>query len=595
MKPLWLYHETDVDTGQMSQAMGINTATAKVLAHRGIRTKNSVIKFLRPLKSYMHDPYLLKDGVKGAEVTLDAIKNDRKITVYGDYDVDGVSSVVILVNTIEALGGRAGYYIPGRAEEGYGLNVEAIHHLARNGTELIITCDNGISSIEEIRLAKSLGIQVVVIDHHEPGISEAGQILPEADAIINPKQVGCEYPFKLLCAAAISYKFAELLYKIDDKAAAWEEVENEHLIFAALATVCDIVSLTDENRIITINGLAALNRGTANTGLNALLSERDLLHKTIGVFDVGFIIGPCINASGRLDVADLAAELFLLGKGDGTRARDLAKNLSALNEERKKLTTDAAERMGEVVGELEATGCKVYVMYDEDIPESIAGIVAGRIKDKTHHPVIVLTATREAGLAKGSARSVRGYNLFEELSKNAVLFTRFGGHEMAAGLTMPVENIPALRQNLNDRCSLTDYDLTPKVYLDGDLNAKEITMALAREIGFLQPFGSGNHEPVFAMRYITCDSVDRIGKDKRTLRFSFSQDEFVLRGIAFGKMDSFTEELVRVHGDAAAMDWLDGGAALKPFKVDIAFNIDINEYNGYSSIQLKIVDLTIVA
>ncbi|MCL2702714.1 MAG: single-stranded-DNA-specific exonuclease RecJ [Defluviitaleaceae bacterium] len=569
MNAEWVYLETDADLELMSKTLGVRPITAKVLANRGIRSKNSAIKFLNPARKFMYDAALLMDMGKAVSITYGAIITGKKITVYGDYDVDGVSGTVILVKAIRSLGGVVSYYIPGREDEGYGMNAAAVEVLAKSGTELIIACDNGISAVQEIRLARELNMDVVVIDHHEPG-----EELPEANAIIDHKRADCAYPFKHLCAAALCYKFAEELFK--HAGADFHEMDSELLAFAGLATVCDIVSMTDENRVIAVNGLAAISRGISNPGLNALLLVRSLLGKQIGVYETGYIIGPCINAAGRLEKADLAVELFLLGDSvsDKERAYELAGVLSGLNDERKRLTSNYAQKMIEAV---RLENQNVYVLFDADMPESIAGIVAGRVKDTSNHPAIVLTKASVPGYVKGSARSVSGYNIFEELYAHRKFFKRFGGHEMAAGLTMREEYIDELRKRLNGACTLTDADFVKKLYIDADLCPEDVTMELALELARLAPFGPDTPEPVFTMRNIICESIDRIGSDKKTLRFTFGTSR-KLKGIAFGKYDEF----------ASALD------ACFPLKMDIAFNIDVNEYNGYSNVQMKVLGIVLI-
>ncbi|MCL2616586.1 MAG: single-stranded-DNA-specific exonuclease RecJ, partial [Defluviitaleaceae bacterium] len=431
--PRWVLKREDANIELMASTLKISKVMAQVLVNRGVRTKNTALRFLNPRFEDMHDANLMKDMRAGLEIVAESIARGEKIVIYGDYDADGVMSTVILFKALSRAGADVLYYIPERVEEGYGLNMSAVNGISGSGVGLIITCDNGISATEEIAAAKALGMKVVVIDHHEPGFVEdengtRHSVNPAADAVIDPKQADCEYPFQSLCAGGLAYKFAKALAAHMGMDFVDEE---ELLILAMIATICDIVELHGENRVIARAGLQALNRNKAcNIGLGALIDEKRYMQREIDATAIGFIIGPCINASGRLEHARFAVDLFTTGDAD--EAEEIAGWMVELNNSRREMTLAAFEA---VDAQLVASGMpddNVLVVYCEgfNVHESVAGIVAGRIKDKYYKPTIVIT-DGESSL-KGSARSVEGYNIFEELYKCRELFVRFGGHAMAA-------------------------------------------------------------------------------------------------------------------------------------------------------------------
>ena len=376
--------------------------------------------------------------------------------LFRSYDVDGVTSTAIWYKVLKYCGGDVIYYIPHRQKEGYGLNLEAIEELHNNGIELLLTCDNGISAIEEVKKAKQFDMTVVVIDHHEPAFDENGNdILPEADAIVDPKQKSCLYPFKMLCAGGICYKLALLFLKRQNIQN--DVLEQECLHMATLATVCDIVDLMEENRIIVKKGLNTMAQ-TTNVGLKALLAQTNLCGKQLTEYHIGFIIGPCVNAAGRLETAKTAVALFC--ETDEKKAQEYATNLAEQNNSRKDMTKKATEQIIKEIEQKNNLNEKVFVLYQQNVHESIAGIVAGRIKEKFYRPTIIIT--KSENMAKGSGRSIEGYNMFEELYACKELFSKFGGHTMAAGLSLPYENINILREKLNNACKLTQQQLDRK-------------------------------------------------------------------------------------------------------------------------------------
>ena len=585
----WLLRRTKIDTAQMAQDLNITEATACVLAHRGIRGKQEARDFLSGATGTLRDSAEMKDMQRAVALIKQGIAQGKAITIYGDYDVDGVTSTTILYKAVTHCGGRATYYLPHRQKEGYGLNKKAVETLAQQGTELLFTCDNGIAALGEIKLAQELGMQVIVLDHHEPAFLEKDgvreDILPSADAIVDPKQRGCTYPFDMLCAGGLAYKFAQLL--LQEMGREDGALEKELLVFAGIATVCDIVDLLDENRILVQGALQEMARGeTRSLGLGILLEEAGLAGKTINEYHLGFIIGPCINAAGRLESGMQVVDLFCTD--NPLEAREIAKSLVALNQERKELTAEAVER---VRGGLEASDApkdKVLVLYDKDIHESIAGIVAGRVKDAYYRPTIVLTGAEEG--AKGSGRSIEGYHIFEEMLGCRELFTRFGGHAMAAGLSLPEANIPALREMLNQRCVLTEEQLTPVLRIDKMLSFSEINFHLLQEIEGLAPFGKANHKPLFASVGITVAQMRLVGQEKKILSLTLSEEESGSRlaAISFDGYEALMGQLKRLYPPEECDKIINSNALSQ--KMDFVYEIDRNTYQGRSKIQLMIKD-----
>jgi len=564
----WIFAETNVDLQLMSEVLGISQTMARVMANRGIRSRNAAIGFLNATRANMRPFTDMTDADKAIACISAAIDAGDKITIYGDYDADGITSTVILYKVLTRLGANVSYYIPHRVTEGYGLNTSAIDQIAAGGTRLIVTLDSGITAMDEIAYGNALGIDTVVIDHHEPG-----EELPAAAAIVDPKRADCTFPFDGMCAAGLTYKLAHALCQ--HYAVPFLE-QDEAMVLATVATVCDIVPLMDENRILVSSGLEILNANKlVNPGLGSLITMRGLLSKTINTFSTGYMIGPCINASGRLDTAAKAVELLLADANDKDRMQ-LTYDLMQLNEERRQITSDCVERLLESIA---GNTDKVLVVVDKDTHESIAGIVAGRIKDATGRPTIVLT-TGEAGM-KGSGRSNPSYNMFDALYANRHLFIRFGGHSMAAGLTLLEENIDTLRQNLNAECILTDEDFFPQINIDCEIALENVTLPLAQELSKLGPFGSGNREPVFVTRNVFVDSVREIA-EKNTIMFTFRCERGrKIKGIAFGMNDVYTN----------AVAGTDAERLTSGFYLDLAYAIDVNEYNGTISEQIRIKDI----
>lgn len=585
MESRWMLRTNSLDAKKLAKEAGISELVVTLLLNREIKTIEAMQKFIRSSIEDMYPPFLMKDMEKAIHMVQEAIVENKKILIYGDYDVDGVTSTTILFKALKRCGAGVSYHVPHRENEGYGLNSDRIREIKEEGFDLILTCDNGISALEQVALAKELGMTVIITDHHEvPFVEEDGirkPVVPEADVIVNPKQEDCTYPFKLLCGAGIALKFAEALYKEmgipHEEALAFIEI-------AAIGTICDVVDLLDENRIIAKNGLQMLNQ-TKNLGLQALIEETGLTDKKIGVYHIGFIIGPCINATGRLDTARLSVELLLSENVE--EAKSLAKKLHQLNVERQELTIHSVEQITLMIDSSDLKNDKVFVIYNEEIHESIAGIVAGRIKERYYTPTLILTKGKD--MPKGSGRSIEGYNMFEELIKCKELLDHFGGHPMAAGLSIEEKNISLLRKKLNENCTLTEEERIPKIRIDKRIPLQGLSFKMIDELESLEPFGKGNSTPVFAEKNIPVKHLSIIGKDGNTLKLScgFPNSPYAVEAIAFGGVTQLQELLQEQYGD----EWesiLHNPAGLK---LDLIFYPQINEFRGDRKLQLRISDM----
>lgn len=587
----WQLKRTKIDIGAIADDMGIQKATAAVLANRKLFTKKAAHTFLYPQKTDLYPTEKMLHIEQGLELLTIAIKKGKKIAIYGDYDVDGVMSTTILYKAITKCGGIVQYYVPHRQQEGYGLNCKAVEALASDGVDVLFTCDNGIAALQEVALAKELGMQVIILDHHEPLCKEGKDgewvdILPAGDVVIDPKQRKCTYPFEALCAGGISYKFGiALLHAFGH----YDEVlEQELLSFATIATVCDIVDLLEENRTLVKMGLAAIQH-TTNTGLRVLIEETNLQDKKITEYHLGFVIGPCINATGRLESSKMAVDLFCEPNED--KAREMASHLVQLNEERKILTTQAVERITEQIEQSNILQQKVLVLYDGQTHESIAGIVAGRIKDRYYRPTILITDAEDG--AKGSARSIEGYHMFEALLACQELFTRFGGHAMAAGLSLPHENIPILRQKLNENCLMTENDMIPALRIEKIMTFDEIHMVLAEELRTLSPFGKENPSPLFASQKVWVERLRCVGKNKDILQMILREEQSNMRlsAISFDGLEQLQNLLKELYPVADCDTIIKSGSLTMMF--DVVYSIDINAYNGRKNVQLVIKDFRV--
>jgi len=590
----WNLLKTDADLSLMSQVLGIKEATAAVMANRGIRSKKAAIAYLHPDwasqgTDVLDHQYGMKDAQKAFDRIDLSIKQNERIIIYGDYDADGVMSTAILYKAFKACGADIHFYIPHREEEGYGLNQKAIKSIKEADYDLIITCDNGITALEEIAEAQTLGMDVIVIDHHEPGFVDGDcpekrqDVIPQALAVIDPKQTACPYPFKEMCAAGLSFKLVEAFYRYIGRD--FSSIHDELMVLASIATICDIVDLTGENRALVKDGLKILNADKhINGGLSQLITLKGYMEKPIDTFTLGFVLGPCINATGRLESAEMSVRLLL--SNDPSEQIALAKILSNLNEERKDLTRRCVERALEKLEKAEDT---VLVLVDIETHESIAGIVAGRVKDALHRPAIVLTRSAETGVLKGSGRSVEGYDMFEALYANRELFRRFGGHTMAAGLSLEEDNVPELRRRLNEKCTLNPSDLHRTVHIDMELSGKEITLDLANELLWLAPFGKGNPEPLFVTYKLPVTAL-RVISEKNTLIFTFDSQGRKIKGIAFGQNEVFLEALRAHYDEQMYRRIVSGQVADANLMMDVVYVVETNTYNNQTTVQMRIKD-----
>lgn len=583
MKEKWVAINRKQEFENLSKETNLHPLMVRLLANRDIKTGKEASLFLNGTINDLHDGSLMKDMKKGVSIIKDAILDKKKIVIYGDYDCDGVCSTTILYKVLQALGANFKYHIPNREDEGYGMNSNRIRKLKEEGVEVILTCDNGISAMEEVKLAKELGMTVVITDHHDiPYIEEGGKrknVIPEGDAVINPKQDN-SYPFKELCGAGIALKFSEQLVKAMGRN--FDEFKYLYQ-FAAMATVCDVVELLDENRIIVKEGLKIINNNP-NKGLNELIKVSKLEGKTIGEYHFGFVLGPCVNATGRLETADLSVELLITEDDD--RARKLAQKLHELNAKRQDMTEESVERVLEKIKKEKNKDDKVIFVYDEEIHESIAGIVAGRVREYYNLPTIIMTKGKD--MPKGSGRSIEGYNMFEELNKCKEYIDKFGGHPMAAGLSVKKENLPLLKKALLSKCELTDEDIIPVIKIDSPISIEKIDESLVCDIESLRPFGKGNNSPLLGAKNLEVIRVFFMGKEGRFMKFRFknSLTEGYIDGVNFDKYESFKEEFIDKYGENRFLKLKDDGYG--GFNMDIIYYPCINEFNGKRTIQLNI-------
>ena len=582
----WYVKNKKANYKEIEEKFNISELLTRLLVNRDITDDELIKSFIDPRVENLHDPRLMKDVEKGAQIILNKIHSNKKIRIIGDYDVDGVISSYILYVALQRCGAEVDYEIPDRVKDGYGINHDMIRKAKEDEIDTIITCDNGISAIEPINYAKDIGLTVIVTDHHEvPFIEdELGKrkfISSRADAIINPKQPDCTYKAKDLCGAGVAFKLIQVLY--EESGISKEECYSL-IEYVAIATVCDVVDLIDENRIFVKQGLQMISQ-TKNIGLRALIKENQMEGKNISTYHLGFILGPCINASGRLDSAKKGLQLLITK--DPEEANELAKELHELNQERKTMTLRSVEEAIELIETTDLKKDKVLVIYLPDTHESLAGIVAGRIKEYYHVPTIVITKTEEG--AKGSGRSIEGYHIFEELLKCKELLNKFGGHPMAAGLSLEEENISLLRRKLNQVTTLTEEDLLPKIYLDMQVPLDLIDYDFIDDLNKLAPFGKGNSKPLFGEKGIQVLRGSVLGKNKNVLKLRLiSRKGNIFEGIYFGDIKIFEQLIIRKYGEHE-LEQLYQGTTDKVY-LDLAFQPGVNDFNGNRSIQLVIED-----
>ena len=578
----WSIRNKKNDLEKSAQGLGISELLCRVLVNRGISDFDSAVSFIKPDFDKLHDPRMMKDLEKGVGLIKHKIAEGKKIRIVGDYDVDGVISTCLLFKALQRCNANVDYDIPHRIQDGYGINEVMIKKAKDEGIDTLITCDNGISAIEPINYAKSLGLTVIITDHHEVPFTEDANgtrsyQTPNADAIIDIKQMDCPYPFKILCGAGVAFKFIQVLFEEMrlPKEEAFSLIE-----YVAIATVCDVVDLIGENRIFVKKGLEMLNK-TQNTGLKALIKRTGIEGKTIDVYALGFIIGPCINASGRLDSAKKGLRLLL--SEDPQDASDLAMELYQLNTERKDMTTKGVEEIVQMIESSTIKKDKVFIVYKANIHESIAGIIAGKIRERYNVPTVVLTDAEQG--VKGSGRSIEGYNMFEELTKCHELLTRFGGHAMAAGISLNEDKVDALRELLNQLTNLTEEDLIRKIRVDGLISLDKINLALAEDLTILEPYGKGNSKPLFAETDISISRSSILGVNKNVLKLKLiTKSHRTLDCVYFGDINAFQDLIIEQFG-STELDKMHKGLN-NNVKLDMIFTVEVNEYNGNRTVQL---------
>lgn len=565
----WFVAMKKADFDQIARKYHISPILARLIRNRDMTGDGEIDFYLNGTIADLHDGMLMKDMDKAVEILSEKIHEGKAIRVIGDYDIDGVNATYVLQEGISKLGGDVDTDIPDRMKDGYGLNQVLIDRALEDGVDTIITCDNGIAAAEEIEYGRQQGLTIIVTDHHEvPYIETDGvkeYIMPRADAVVDPHRPDCGYPFKGLCGAAVSYKLVEALYEVMQR-----DVDDIDYLMenVAIATIGDVMDLTGENRIFVKQGLEMLKR-TQNEGLKALMECTKVPSERLSAYHIGFVLGPCINASGRLDTAKRALELL---KASNRRdAVMLAEDLKALNDSRKEMTEKGVEQAVKQIEETSLKEDKVLVIYLPDCHESIAGIIAGRIKEKYYRPAFVLT--QGEGGVKGSGRSIPAYNMFEEMCRCRALFTKFGGHKLAAGLSLEEDNVDRFRETINKFAELSDEDLLPKVSIDMQLPLSRVTEPLVEELELLEPFGKGNTKPLFAEKNLKVLNPRIIGKNQNVLKFQVQDvNGNKMEAVYFGDVNACLEYIKQKT------------------RLSFTFYPSINEYMGVRTIQITVVN-----
>ena len=563
----WVVAAKRADFNSIGQEFEIDPVIARLIRNRDVTGQDNIRMYLKGSIKDIPSPWLMKDMKKAVKIIKEKVSEKAKIRIIGDYDIDGVMSTYVLLRGLIRIGADVDTYIPDRVADGYGIHEHLINRAEEDKVDTILTCDNGIAAVSEIQLAKEKGMTVIVTDHHEIPYKETENgreiILPPADAILNPKQQDCPYPSKNLCGAVVAFKLISALY--EEFCVPGEELEDFYEL-AAIATVGDVMDLQGENRILVKEGLKRL-KNTGNPGLRELIRVNGLEDSKITAYHVGFVLGPCINASGRLDTA--VRSLALLNAENQGEAAKLAGDLTALNQSRKSLTEEGKEAAIHQVENTDLKNDRVLVIYLPDCHESIAGIIAGRIREKYHKPTFVLTKGENS--AKGSGRSIEAYSMYEELVRCADLLIQFGGHPMAAGLSIEEKNIEKFRRRLNQNCSLTEEDLQPKIVIDVPMPISYITKNLIRQIALLEPFGKGNTKPLFAQKGLKVLDAVVVGRNRNVAKVRLMDPQgTVMDGVYFGEADEF----VRFIKDRSS--------------VSVTYYPEINQFRGREDIQIVI-------
>ena len=558
----WMVYAKKADFDGLAREFSISPVTARIIRNRDVCGSEAVRRYLYGSWEDLYSPHMLKDADRAADLLLEAVRAGKRIRIVGDYDIDGVCSVYILYKALTRLGACVDYEIPDRIRDGYGINETIVEAAARDGIEVILTCDNGIAALSQLAKAREAGMTVIVTDHHEV-IRENGQdVLPPADAVVNPKRSDCGYPWKEICGAVAAYKLVQILYERQEiPQKEWRDMVE----FAAIATVGDVMRLQDENRILVKKGLAHLP-DTASMGLRCLIEKNNLDISHISAYHIGFVIGPCLNAGGRLQTAKLALRLLLSEEPE--EADRLAQELKDLNDQRKDMTARGVEEAARQVEERYRND-KVLTIFLPDCHESLAGIIAGRLRERYHKPSFVLTRAEDG--VKGSGRSIESYHMYQALTEVKELLTKFGGHPMAAGLSLPESQVDAFRRALNEKAKLTEEDFVPKIWIDAAMPFEYITEPLIRELEQLEPFGQGNEKPQFAQKGLRIRSARVLGKNRNAVKLSLlSPGGMPMDAMVFADGDAFMEEM----GQSRQMDAI--------------YYPGIHEYNGSRSLQVVI-------
>lgn len=559
----WMLQTKRADFTALAQRFSISPVTARIIRNRDVVGEEEIRRYLHGTIRDLYDPHLLQDMDKAVAILQKKIEAGSPIRIVGDYDIDGICSTYLLYRGLVRCGARVDYQIPERIRDGYGINESIIRQASADGIDTILTCDNGIAATEQIRLARELGMHVIVTDHHEVPVDPEGrEVLPPADAIVNPKQSTCPYPFKGICGGVVAYKLVQVLYQsFGIPSGEWEDM----LEFAAMATVGDVMQLKDENRILVKWGLKQLPR-TRSLGLQKLVEACGLDIHGVSAYHIGFVVGPCLNASGRLRTAQLALELLLTQ--DETKAQDMAAELKALNEERKDMTQEGVEEALRQVEEQYAND-SVLVVFLPDCHESLAGIIAGRVREAWNKPTFILTRGEEC--AKGSGRSIEAYHMYQGLCGVQDLLLKFGGHPMAAGFSLEEKNIGEFRRRLNVQANLKPEDFIPRIWIDVAMPLEYISEKLVEELKILEPFGQGNEKPQFAQKNLCIRSARVLGRNRNAVKLSLVTEQgFSMDAMLFTEGDAFMEEM----GDRRTMD--------------VIYYPDINEYNGNRTLQIVV-------
>ncbi len=579
----WILRNKKADFSALERETGLSRTMCRVLANRGLADINRARDYLQPQTQPLHSAALLKNADRACELLLTAVREKKRIRIIGDYDVDGVMATYLLYQALRTMGAAVDYRIPDRIRDGYGMNMKMVEEAEQERIALLLTCDNGIAAAGPVARAKESGMQVIVTDHHDiPCHKENGVLcydLPPADVIVNPKQPGETYPQSGICGAMVAYKVVCLLFEAAGEAffcskSKKEEMLSELLVPVAFATVCDVMELTGENRAAVARGLSMVQT-CQNYGIRALLAAYGLTERKISAYHAGFLIGPCFNAAGRLDTALLGLELLLCE--DAAEAERRAEKLKELNDIRKQMTLEATKTAQKLAEEaLLENPAQVLVLYLPECHESLAGIVAGRIREQFYLPVIILT--KGESCIKGSGRSIEGYPMFERLSEQKELFLAFGGHPMAAGMSLDENNAALLGKQLNEAVHLTEEILTRKLYLDAVLPFSEISEELLEELAWFEPFGNGNPKPLFAASGVRVSGIQRIGKEGDSLRLRLTDTAGTsLTGLCFHEADAFEEYLIQEFGEETTRGVYRGTESVA---LTLAFSPGIDEYQG---------------